>query len=324
MSDISILDDAARRFLASARTATLATIGPSGRPRLVPICFVLRVDDPGAEVRLFSPLDDKPKAGDDPHDLARVRDLLARPEATLLVDRWSEDWTELAWLRLDARAELLEAEAAEPRDRAERVLVIDALRAKYPQYATHRLEERPILRFTIGRVRSWGPLGSSLEMLSVGPLIFESTGGPPRVGSNVADGDIELPIAGHIVSSVAMSQFSPHLTLRLLRTGTADTTTGADYTLQIDGRLRLVVANGESTIEPESGPDPATLGLLEKTVSRAIASGDGSLQVDFADGQRLLVAPDVYEPWQLNGSDGSLVASGAGGGLAVWGALDPG
>ncbi len=160
MSGISILDEGQRRFLASARTATLATIGPSGRPRLVPICFVLRIDEPGAQVRLYSPLDDKPKAGDDPHDLARIRDLLSRPEATLLVDRWSEDWTELAWLRLDARAQLLEPEPAERRDRAERNLVIDALRAKYPQYAKHRLEERPIVRFTIGRAVAWGALDS--------------------------------------------------------------------------------------------------------------------------------------------------------------------
>ncbi len=158
MPDISILDEGPRRFLASARTATLATISPSGRPRLVPICFVLRVDEPGAQVRLYSPLDEKPKTGDDPHDLARVRDLLARPEATLLIDRWSEDWTDLAWLRLDARGELLEPEPSELRDRAVRVLVIDALRAKYPQYETHSLEERPILRFTIGRAVAWGNL----------------------------------------------------------------------------------------------------------------------------------------------------------------------
>ncbi|MBA2382582.1 MAG: TIGR03668 family PPOX class F420-dependent oxidoreductase [Chloroflexi bacterium] len=158
MSDISILERDARRFLASARTATLATTGPNGRPRLVPICFVARIGEPGAAPRLYSPLDDKPKTGTDPHDLARVRDLSMRPEATLLVDRWSEDWAELGWLRLEGRAELLEPEPAERAAPSERVLVIDALRAKYPQYMTHRLEERPILRFTIERAVAWGNL----------------------------------------------------------------------------------------------------------------------------------------------------------------------
>ena len=36
-----------RAFLAAARTATLATIAPSGRPRLVPICFVVGADAAG-------------------------------------------------------------------------------------------------------------------------------------------------------------------------------------------------------------------------------------------------------------------------------------
>jgi PPOX class probable F420-dependent enzyme len=155
-----ILDDRSRAFLTNARTATLATTAPSGRPRLVPICFVVGADDPAGRVRLYSPLDEKPKTATDPHALARVRDILARPEATLLVDRWSEDWNQLAWLRLETSADLLE-----PRGRAgiddhgsEHASAVAALRAKYPQYAAHRLEERPVLRFTLERMISWGAL----------------------------------------------------------------------------------------------------------------------------------------------------------------------
>ncbi len=158
MTDISILDAAARRFLDSARTATLATIAQSGRPRLVPICFVAGPDAPDGRPRLYSPLDDKPKASADPRTLARVRDLLARPAATLLVDRWSEDWDRLAWLRLDVRARLLEPGAP---DEVEHAAAVATLRAKYPQYAMHRLEERPILRFTVERVLAWGDFGTT-------------------------------------------------------------------------------------------------------------------------------------------------------------------
>ena len=32
---------------------------------------------------------------------------------TILVDEWDEDWTRLAWLRMDGRAKLLEPDAAE-------------------------------------------------------------------------------------------------------------------------------------------------------------------------------------------------------------------
>jgi PPOX class probable F420-dependent enzyme len=151
----SILDPRDRAFLSAARTATLATTAPSGRPRLVPICFVVGADGPDGRTRLHSPLDEKPKRTGDPHDLARVRDLLVLPEATLLVDRWSEDWSRLGWIRIETVAELLEPE---PQERDEHVAAIAALRAKYPQYEAHRLEERPILRFTIRRVVRWGNL----------------------------------------------------------------------------------------------------------------------------------------------------------------------
>jgi PPOX class probable F420-dependent enzyme len=152
---VEILNDAERAFLEAARTATLATVAPSGRPRLVPICFVVGDDAPDGRPRLYSPLDDKPKRSDDPHDLGRVQDLLVLPEASLLVDRWSEDWDRLAWLRLETRGVLLEPE---PHEREEHAAAIVALRAKYPQYVGHHLEDRPIIRFMVDRARSWGDL----------------------------------------------------------------------------------------------------------------------------------------------------------------------
>ncbi len=137
------LDGAERAFLETARTAILATLDPAGNPRLVPVCFVVE----GRSV--LSPLDEKPKAGDDPRTLARVRDILDRPAVQLLVHRWDEDWSKLGWLRLDGQARLLEPRAVAPG-------TIAALRAKYPQYASHRLEDRPMLAIDIERTRAWG------------------------------------------------------------------------------------------------------------------------------------------------------------------------
>ena len=136
-----------RGLVASARTATLATVDDRGRPRLVPICYVL--DETGSTV--WSPLDEKPKSVSDVRSLARVRDIVARPLVTLLVDRWSEDWTELAWVRLHGEATLVESGAALP-------ATIEALRAKYPQYASHDLEHRPMIRISITATTRWGPL----------------------------------------------------------------------------------------------------------------------------------------------------------------------
>jgi PPOX class probable F420-dependent enzyme len=144
----TILTAAQRAFLASARTATLATIAPDGAPRLVPVCFVL-----AGEI-VYSPLDEKPKAVDDVRDLARVRDLIARPDVGLLVHRWSEDWDELGWLRLRGKASLLEAAEAPERH----ATAVRALRAKYPQYAGHDLESRPLVVIEIVAVRAWGRL----------------------------------------------------------------------------------------------------------------------------------------------------------------------
>jgi PPOX class probable F420-dependent enzyme len=155
MSDVPIMTPAQRAFAGPARTATLATTGSGGRPRLVPICFIVGEDGPDGRPRLYSPLDEKPKRSTDPHDLGRVRDLLVLPEATLLIDRWSEDWSKLAWLRLECRGELLEPE---PHEREEHAAAIDGLRRKYEQYASQRLEDRPVLRLTVNRAVDWGDL----------------------------------------------------------------------------------------------------------------------------------------------------------------------
>ena len=152
---VPVLDEVQRKFAAAARTATLATTSPSGRPRLVPICFVIGADDRIGRPRLYSPLDEKPKRSADPHDLARVHDLLVLPEASLLVDHWSEDWSRLGWLRLHGRAELIEPE---PHEREEHATALAQLREKYPQYVGQDLEHRPLIRVTIDEARSWGDL----------------------------------------------------------------------------------------------------------------------------------------------------------------------
>jgi PPOX class probable F420-dependent enzyme len=137
-----VLTDAERAFVVGARSATLATISPDGRPRLVPICFVV-IDDV-----VWSPLDEKPKRVSDVRELARVRDIERDSRVTLLLDRWSEDWSDLAWLRIEGRAALVDGDPA----------VIAGLRAKYPQYVDHDLESRPMIAVTIERATSWGRL----------------------------------------------------------------------------------------------------------------------------------------------------------------------
>jgi PPOX class probable F420-dependent enzyme len=156
------MDGATRAFIEAARRAVLATIDGEGRARLVPVCFALAGGDADAADReplvLYSPLDEKPKRVDDVLDLARVRDIVARPDVTLLLDRWSEDWSALGWVRVQGVATLVEPEG---RGAAEHRRAVTLLRARYPQYATQRLERAPIIRIAIRGVRRWGTLGGT-------------------------------------------------------------------------------------------------------------------------------------------------------------------
>ena len=141
-----VLSPEQRAFVATARTAILATVAPDGAPRLVPICFIVEGD------RIVSPLDEKPKRTADPRDLARVRDILERPQVSLLVHRWDEDWSRLAWIRLQGTASLIEPGRSP-------LGVVEDLRAKYPQYEDHAIDRRPMLEVVIDRVSSWGNVG---------------------------------------------------------------------------------------------------------------------------------------------------------------------
>ncbi|MEA2676902.1 MAG: hypothetical protein QOJ81_1043 [Chloroflexota bacterium] len=116
----------------------------------MPIAFAFRVDGDG--LVLYSALDEKSKSVADPHALARVRDIGTRPRVAVLVDRWDEDWTRLAWVRLEGTAAVLE-----PTDdpAVEHSLAVALLRARYRQYATHALESRPVIRVVVDRVSGW-------------------------------------------------------------------------------------------------------------------------------------------------------------------------
>jgi PPOX class probable F420-dependent enzyme len=129
-------------LLAAARVAHLATSDQYARPHVVPIVYVWRDD------LLYTPLDRKPKRDDDWHALRRVRNLETNGRAAIVVDRYDEDWTTLAWVLLEGVATILET--GEERDRAATLL-----REKYAQYQTLPLEGRPIVRVEIERATEW-------------------------------------------------------------------------------------------------------------------------------------------------------------------------
>jgi len=146
------LEPAVIAFLAAARVAHLGTVGASGAPLVVPICFALH------RSRLFLSLDEKPKQRD-PRELQRVRNLRANPRAAVVADRWDEDWTRLAWVHLSGPARVIESGAeAMSADADLHTVAIALLREKYLQYRDMDLDDRPAIVMEIERVKTWGPL----------------------------------------------------------------------------------------------------------------------------------------------------------------------
>lgn len=148
------LTRANRALLVTERRATLTTIAPDGHPRSVPCCFAIGVEDDGMVID--TPIDAKPKASSDPMRLSRVRDIRRDPRVTLLVDRWDEDWSRLAWVRVEGSARLLLPWA--PPDAEAHALAVRALRVRYPQYLDQRLETLPVIRIVPHRVTGWSAM----------------------------------------------------------------------------------------------------------------------------------------------------------------------
>ena len=127
-----------RGRVGTARVARVAAIDPDGRPHLVPIVFVLDGE------RLYSAVNAKPKRS---RRLRRVANARERPDVTVLVDHYEDDWSRLWWVSLQGRARVLEA--GEEVERALRLLV-----DKYEQYRREP-PGRPVLAVDILEWRSW-------------------------------------------------------------------------------------------------------------------------------------------------------------------------
>jgi PPOX class probable F420-dependent enzyme len=113
----------ANNLLESERVARLGLLDDEGAPRVLPVTFAL------AERRIWSAIDQKPKRAGEP---ARLRFLRRDSRAALTVDRYTDDWGELAWVQVLGSVEIVEV--------SEGAAGLEALRIKYEQY---RVESPP-------------------------------------------------------------------------------------------------------------------------------------------------------------------------------------
>ena len=131
-------------FVRDHRVARLATVDGSGQPLVLPICYTLV-----GEI-LCSPTDAKPKRVP-VQQLKRLRNIQENPQVAVVIDDYSDDWTQLAYVILHGTAEILTAGSVFAR-------AIQALREKYPQYRQMAIDQNPMIAVHLTRVVSWGAL----------------------------------------------------------------------------------------------------------------------------------------------------------------------
>jgi PPOX class probable F420-dependent enzyme len=127
-------------LLREARIGHLATASVAAEPHVIPVCFAL------VEDRLSIVVDEKPKTG---RRLLRLRNIEATGRAALVVDRYDEDWTRLAWVLARGPARIITADdpAHNP--------ALAVLRARYPQYHAMALESAEMIELRPVRWNIW-------------------------------------------------------------------------------------------------------------------------------------------------------------------------
>ena len=142
-----MLTDDQRRFLDGQRVARLATADSSGRPHVIPICFVVMAQT------VYFTIDEKPKRISGA-PLKRVANIQENPFVALVADQYDDDWSRLGWVLVQGPAEILDS--GDEHDRAQA-----GLRARYPQLRDMRIDGLPVVAIRIEHATSWGNLGIS-------------------------------------------------------------------------------------------------------------------------------------------------------------------
>jgi PPOX class probable F420-dependent enzyme len=132
------VDEPQARFEA-ARVARLATVTPEGAPHLVPVVFALDGDV------IWTAVDGKPKAT---RALQRLANIASNPRVSLLADHYSDDWSQLWWVRADGTARILSVGTQEAEQG------IAALMTKYGQYQEDP-PPGPVIEVAVDRWRAW-------------------------------------------------------------------------------------------------------------------------------------------------------------------------
>ena len=136
------------QFINSHRVARLATADAEGRPAVVPICYVFD------GIAFYSAIDKKPKRVD-ARQLQRIRNIRVNSRVSLVIDDYSENWSELVYVVVHGVAEIIDPGESIS---AEQESAVAALRLKYEQYRSMVIDRNPIIKIVPERLRLWSAM----------------------------------------------------------------------------------------------------------------------------------------------------------------------
>jgi PPOX class probable F420-dependent enzyme len=139
------VEDRIVQFINSHRVARLATADAKGRPAVVPICYVF---DGRA---FYSAIDQKPKRVD-VMKLQRVRNIRVNSQVALVIDDYSENWSDLIYVVVHGVAEIIDPGESVS---VEQEAAVAALRLKYQQYRNMMIDRNPIIKIVPKQMRLW-------------------------------------------------------------------------------------------------------------------------------------------------------------------------
>jgi PPOX class probable F420-dependent enzyme len=111
---------------------------------VIPFCYTFDGE------RFYFVVDEKPKRQTG-KPLKRIRNMLENPQVALVIDDYSDDWTQLAYVLVGGNAALVE-------DEAEYARALTLLHERYQQYRQMNLTfaQNAMVRIVPTKVHAWG------------------------------------------------------------------------------------------------------------------------------------------------------------------------
>ena len=130
-----------REFINTHHVAHLSTVDSKGNPHIVPIVYAFN-----GEV-IYTPVDSKPKKVDGT-ELQRIKNIRGNSTVSVVIDDYSDNWDNLAWLQVRGDAKLTNGGVEYQKG-------VDLLLDKYPQYKLMNLNISMIIVITPVKIISW-------------------------------------------------------------------------------------------------------------------------------------------------------------------------